>query len=46
MLVKTNRRKDIYLFYDMEVYMKQHRFWAYASVICMLMAMYTGYKHR
>lgn len=25
--------------------MKQHRFWAWAAVVCMAMALYTGYKH-
>ncbi|WP_275443517.1 DUF6219 family protein [Petralouisia muris] len=26
--------------------MKNHRFWAWAAVICMVMAIYTGYKHK
>ena len=26
--------------------MKQHRFWAWAAVICMLMCIYTGKKHK
>ncbi|MDE7312228.1 MAG: hypothetical protein K2N87_11530 [Eubacterium sp.] len=26
--------------------MKKHRFWAWAAVICMAMAIYTGYKHQ
>ncbi|MFV0414065.1 MAG: DUF6219 family protein [Oscillospiraceae bacterium] len=26
--------------------MKQHRFWAFASVFCMLLAFYTGYKRK
>ncbi|WP_366935164.1 DUF6219 family protein [Flavonifractor sp.] len=26
--------------------MKHHKFWAWASVFCMLMCIYTGKKHR
>lgn len=26
--------------------MKQHRFWAWAAVFCMVMVMITGYKHK
>ncbi|MFR6292005.1 MAG: DUF6219 family protein [Peptococcaceae bacterium] len=26
--------------------MKQHRFWAYASLVCMILAIYTGKKHK
>jgi hypothetical protein len=26
--------------------MKQHRFWAWGAVICMVMVMITGYKHK
>ncbi len=26
--------------------MKNHKFWAWAAVICMVMAFYTGYKHK
>ena len=26
--------------------MKQHRFWAWAAVFCMVMVMLTGYKHK
>ena len=26
--------------------MKRHKFWAIATVICMALAMYTGYKHK
>ena len=26
--------------------MKQHKFWAIAATICMVMALYTGYKHK
>ncbi|MGN0347949.1 MAG: DUF6219 family protein [Roseburia sp.] len=26
--------------------MEKHKFWAWASVICMLVAIYTGYKHK
>ena len=25
--------------------MQKHKFWAWAAVICMLMAILTGYKH-
>lgn len=25
--------------------MKKHKFWAWAAVICMLMAILTGYRH-
>lgn len=25
--------------------MKQHRFWAYAMIVCALMCVYTGKKH-
>ena len=25
--------------------MKQHKFWAYAMVVCAIMAVYTGRKH-
>ena len=28
-----------------EAAMKQHRFWAYAMVVCAVMAIYTGKKH-
>ena len=27
-------------------HMKNHKFWAWAAVICMVMAFYTGYKHK
>ena len=27
-------------------YMKNHKFWAWAAVICMIMTFYTGYKHK
>ena len=26
--------------------MKQHRFWAWAALACMAMAMFTGMKHK
>ncbi|MCC2259263.1 DUF6219 family protein [Intestinimonas aquisgranensis] len=26
--------------------MKQHRFWAWGAVICMIMVMITGYKRK
>lgn len=26
--------------------MKRHKFWAWASVVCAIMTMYTGYKHK
>jgi len=26
--------------------MKQHRFWAWAAVFCMVMVFYTGYEHK
>ncbi|WP_366766160.1 DUF6219 family protein [uncultured Flavonifractor sp.] len=26
--------------------MKHHKFWAWASVFCMLMCIYTGKKHK
>ncbi len=26
--------------------MKNHRFWAWAAVTCMVMTFYTGYKHK
>ncbi len=26
--------------------MKQHRFWAWGAVICMVMALITGYRHK
>lgn len=26
--------------------MKQHRFWAWGAVICMIMALVTGYKRK
>ena len=29
-----------------ETKMKQHRFWAWGAVICMVMVMITGYKHK
>lgn len=29
-----------------ELFMKQHRFWAWAAAFCGLMAIYTGYKHK
>ncbi|MDE6621300.1 MAG: hypothetical protein K2K74_12605 [Lachnospiraceae bacterium] len=28
------------------VSMKQHKFWAWATVICMVMVIYTGHKHK
>ena len=28
------------------VKLKQHKFWAWASVFCFLMVFYTGYKHK
>ncbi len=27
-------------------HMKNHKFWAWAAVICMVMTFYTGYKHK
>ena len=27
-------------------FLKQHRFWAWGAVICMVMVMITGYKHK
>ena len=29
-----------------EIEMKQHRFWAWGAMICMVMVMITGYKHK
>ena len=29
-----------------EILMKQHRFWAWGAVICMIMVMITGYKRK
>ena len=29
-----------------EPHMKHHRFWAWGAVICMVMAIITGYRHR
>lgn len=29
-----------------EMSMKQHRFWAWGAVICMIMVMITGYKRK
>ncbi|MDE7059839.1 MAG: hypothetical protein K2P03_14260 [Lachnospiraceae bacterium] len=26
--------------------MKNHKFWAWAAVICMIITFYTGYKHK
>ena len=26
--------------------MSHHKYWAYAALFCMVMAMYTGYKHK
>ena len=26
--------------------MKNHKFWAWAMVICLLMTIYTGYEHK
>ena len=26
--------------------MKNHRFWAWAMVVCLFMTLYTGYKHK
>ncbi len=26
--------------------LKQHRFWAWGAVICMVMVMITGYRHK
>ncbi len=28
------------------VRMKKHRFWAWAMIVCLLMTVYTGYKHQ
>jgi len=28
------------------MFMKQHRFWAWGAVICMVMVMITGYKRK
>lgn len=28
------------------IIMKQHRFWAWALVVCLVMVMVTGYKHK
>lgn len=28
------------------VNMKAHKFWAWGAVICMVMVMFTGYKHK
>ncbi|MFC2476603.1 MAG: DUF6219 family protein [Catonella sp.] len=26
--------------------MKQHKFWAIATVVCFILTMYTGYRHK
>ncbi|MGN0159199.1 MAG: hypothetical protein ACI39W_08695 [Brotaphodocola sp.] len=26
--------------------MKQHKFWAWAMIVCLIMAIYTGYEHK
>ena len=32
---------------EQEVFpLKQHRFWAWGAVICMVMVMITGYRHK
>ncbi len=28
------------------IHMKKHRFWAWGAVVCMVMAVITGYRHR
>lgn len=40
-------RQKTAAFRQMEVIpMKQHRFWAWGAVFCMVMVMITGYKHK
>ena len=40
-------RKETSLFpHKEEIAMKQHRFWAWGAVICMIMVMITGYKRK
>lgn len=42
LLLDYAERKNVYGGYRM----KQHRFWAGAMLVCMLMLIYTGHKHR
>lgn len=46
--IRDNFAKDKNLFNvpKEEQTMKQHRFWAWGAVICMIMVMITGYKHK
>ena len=31
---------------ESEALMKRHKFWAIATVVCMALTLYTGYKHK
>ena len=39
-------RRDEFVSGQEEILMKQHRFWAWGAVICMVMVMITGYKRK
>ena len=39
-------RMDEIVYVQEEIGMKQHRFWAWGAVICMVMVMITGYKRK
>ena len=36
----------MFVFQQEEILMKQHHFWAWGAVICMVMVMITGYKRK
>ena len=39
-------QRDMFVSEQEEILMKQHRFWAWGAVICMVMVMITGYKRK
>lgn len=40
------KNTQLYLESEGVIAMKQHRFWAWGAVICMIMVMITGYKRK
>ena len=46
LLYYFSTQRDAFVSEQEEIAMKRHRFWAWGAVICMVMVMITGYKHK
>ena len=46
LLYYFSTQRDAFVSEQEEISMKQHRFWAWGAVICMVMVMITGYKRK